>query len=317
MRPSDLKKVLPYAVVNAGVGVALGSVNRDAILALYKRFGAVLLKGFDSDLDDFGAFASSFCSVAVQNGSLNRARLGASEAIQSVNLGIQPFPLHPELSREPWKPDSCFFYCIKPPVSGGATTVCDGVEIVRQLPEDIRVMMEGARLKYIAPAGPDILKFWLGDPLPDSRLISNPPPNCPYSFERSGGQLVRVFTRPFLHKPMFSGSLAFGSFLLFARILRGIRTFPILDDGQIVPDDWVRIVRAISDQLTFPIFWERGDVLMLDNSRFMHGRTAVTDPEDRLIATYFGYLDRAIPDDEEPPNAIWRKPGFHPPQFGA
>ena len=52
---------------------------------------------------------------------------------------------------------------------------------------------------------------------------------------------------------------------------------------------------------------------MLDNTRFMHGRTAIADVSERLIATFFGYLAFAMPDPEEPPKALWRQANFSPP----
>jgi hypothetical protein len=61
------------------------------------------------------------------------------------------------------------------------------------------------------------------------------------------------------------------------------------------------------------VSWQAGDVLMLDNTRFMHGRTAIVDPGERFIATFFGYLSFAVPDPEEPPNAPWRTADFRPP----
>jgi hypothetical protein len=112
---------------------------------------------------------------------------------------------------------------------------------------------------------------------------------------------------------MFSDELAFGNFLLFARYLRGVRTYPLLDDGTPVPDDWVEAVRQVSDRLAVPVDWRKGDLLILDNTRFMHGRTAVTDPDNRLIATYFGYLADAPPNAEDPADPVWRRPGFLPP----
>jgi alpha-ketoglutarate-dependent taurine dioxygenase len=311
---SDPDAEQPYVRLDAEPNETLATVDRTQIRALYKQHGAILLKGFASDLEDFGAFAADFCPVAVYNESRNRARLGTARDIQSVNLGIQPFPLHPELSREPWKPDGCFFYCITPPQSGGATTICDGVAIVRDLPPDLKVAMQTRRLRYVAPAEPQILQYWLGSDKPDR--LADLPLGCPYEFERLGNQIVRTFSRPMLHKPMFSEELAFGNFILFARFLRGIRNFPLLEDGTPVPEDWMQAVKAVSDRLTVPIIWERGDLLMLDNTRFMHGRTAVTDADNRLIATYFGYLDFAVPDVEEPPNAVWRRPGFRPPPTG-
>ena len=52
---------------------------------------------------------------------------------------------------------------------------------------------------------------------------------------------------------------------------------------------------------------------MLDNTRFMHGRTAVVPGDPRLIASFFGYLKFALPDLEEPADPIWRLGVFRPP----
>lgn len=306
----------PYVRIDADPGGALDVLGTAELRSLYDSHGALLLRGFVTDLEAFGRFASEFCPVAVYNDSGNRGRIGEQGEIQTVNLGIRPFPLHPELSREPWKPDSCFFYCLTPPSRDGATTICDGVAIVRALPPGLREQMAARRIKYIIPAGARVLDYWLGTPEPDDRQLADPPPHCPYRFERVGGRISRVFSRPLLHRPMFIDEPAFGNFLLFARYLRGVKTFPLLDDGRPVPDDWVEAVKRASDPLTVPIEWRAGDLLMLDNSRFMHGRTAIAEGDGRLIATYFGYLPDAPPNPEEPADPIWRRPGFIPPATG-
>lgn len=300
-------------MVEARDRAPLSSLDRGEIEPLFREYGALLFRGFFTDLGEFRQFAQNFCPVSVFNDSRNRALLGEQQDVQSVNLGTRPFPLHPELSREPWKPDCAFFYCLKPPRHGGATTICDGVAIVRELPSAIRDAMSGRRLKYVQLAAPAVLDFWLGTTEPSAADLANPPPGCPYSFERVGDQIARIFTRPLLHKPMFTDELAFGNFLLFARYLRGVRNFPLLDDGSIVPDEWVEAVRRVSDRLTVAMDWRAGDLLMLDNSRFMHGRTEVGANDERLIATYFGYLPFAPANSEEPKDPAWRKPGFHPP----
>lgn len=300
----------PYVRLDAQADETLTSVSTEILRDLYKEHGALLLRGFTGGLEEFRRLAVELCPVAVQNDSRNRAPL--AQDVQSASLGTLAFPLHPELSREPWRPDTCFFYCVSPPVAGGETTICDGVAIVQNLPAGLREELASRRLKYMQAARPEELQFWLGTSDPDDATIANPPPHCPYHFDRIGSQVVRIFTRAMLHRPMFTDELAFGNFLLFARFLRG-RSFPLLDDGRPVPDEWLYMVKEVSERLTVPINWRRGDLLILDNSRFMHGRTALREGDGRLIATYFGYLAFAEPDEEEPPNAIWRRPGFHPP----
>ncbi len=305
----------PHVVLTAtGEGSAL-ALDPAAILSLYKAHGALLLRGFGANLANFAEFARQFCAGSVFNESPDRQLLDETRNIQSVNGGTAPFPLHPELSREPWKPDICFFACLEPPLALGATTFCDGVELVRQMPTAVRDGLTGRRLRYIQPVSPAILDYWLGTPTPDAALLAAPPPHCPYSFGSYGDQLVRIFTRPALHRPMFTDAPAFGNFLLFSFYHNRMRGYPSLDDGSTVPDAWLAAIKATGDDLSVAIEWQRGDLLMLDNSRFMHGRTAVVPKDTRLIASFFGYLKNAPCNPEEPANAPWRRGEFKPPML--
>jgi alpha-ketoglutarate-dependent taurine dioxygenase len=304
----------PHVTIIADRETSPLDLPSDTVVALYKQHGALLLRGFDTDLTSFRGFARQFCIGSTFNESRGRKLLDEAHNIQSVNRGVAPFPLHPELSREPWRPDVCFFGCLNPPSAEGATTLCDGVEIVKQLPDEVRRAFEGRRLLYVQPAMPEELEHWLGTTTPDDALLAAPPPACPYAFRRVQGQVLRSFTRPALHRPMFTDQPAFGNFLLFARYLLGLPNFPLFEDGSQIPTALVAAVKAVADRLTAPIAWRQGDLLMLDNSRFMHGRTAVRDAEERLIAAYFGYLTFAAPDAEEPAEAPWRRGPFSPPR---
>ena len=248
-----------------------------------------------------------FCTSAAFNRSEDREILDEKNRIQTANLGVKEFPLHPELSREPWKPDVCFFASLKDQTEGGETVICDGVEIVRRMSPDIYEALESRRLLYRQPLRQDEMQFWLKTDNPSEELLHNPPAHCPFSFLiAENQQIIRYFSRPALHTPMFSEQLAFGNFLFFAWFGLGVRNFPAFDDGSIVPVSLLEQIKEISDKITYPVAWQKNDLLMLDNTRFMHGRRKIVHPESRLIATYFGYLNFAIPSDEEPENAIWR-----------
>ena len=300
-------------IVAAGESGPL-DIDPGLITRLYRQHGALLLRGFAADLDGFRRFAERYCIASVFNDSRGRVVLDDANNIQSVNRGVAPFPLHPELSREPWRPDVCFFGCLNPPRREGATTVCDGVEIVRHLPADVRRALEGRRLLYAQPAIIEELDYWLGTANPSDAQLSAPPAGCPYFFWRAPAMIVRAFTRPALHRPMFTDAPAFGNFLLFARYCLGTKDYPLFEDGSQVPDSLLAVVKSVSDRLTAPIVWQKGDLLMIDNTRFMHGRTAIRDAEERLIASYFGYLRFAVPDEEEPADAPWRSGTFQPPR---
>lgn len=289
------------------------AIDPAQIIALYKAHGALLFRGFAADVAQFRSFSRQLCPTSVINESPGRQPIDPAHNIHTVDGGTGAFSLHPELSREPWKPDVAFFACLSPPSQGGATLICDGVALVRALPDIVRRGLEHRRLLYIKPTWPELLEFWLGDPNPTDALLAAPPSDCPYLFRRLEDQVVRFFTRPALHRPMFIDEPAFGNFLLFARFNNNRRDFPVLDDGYPVPEAWLQSIKAAGDSIAVPIAWHTGDLLMLDNTRFMHGRTPIIDAKERLIATYFGYVGFAKPDPEEPADPLWRRADFYPP----
>jgi alpha-ketoglutarate-dependent taurine dioxygenase len=303
----------PYATI-LGHRQALSTLSIAEFIAAYKRYGAVLLRGFEVDLSEFRDLTQSLCFGSVFNESPGRVVIDREQNIQTVNLGYEPFPQHPELSREPWKPDICFFWCIKSPSKGGETTVCDGVEIVRRLPPAVKNAFSRRRLRYQQPATAAEIAFWLGSHEPDAATIANPPVHCPYSFVRNNGEIHRYFLMPALHKPMFSDEPAFGNFLFFGRYFNRQRIFPTFENGESVPDDLLAEVKAVSDQVESPVAWQPGDIVILDNTRFMHGRRAILDLKERHIATYFGYVHFAVVEDRER-HFPWRVAAFKPPVF--
>lgn len=306
----------PLLVIEGSAGASPMTVDEAQLESEFRRHGALLLRGFDFDVEAFRRFADRLCSSSVFNESRNRALIDPKSNIQSVDLGTAPFPLHPELSREPWRPDVCLFACFEAPTRGGETTVCDGVEIVRRLPPAMVKEMLGRDLLYCQPATPEALEYWLGTRSPDSGQLASPPSECPYSFTEVEGRIFRCFSRPFLHEPMFHEGPAFGNFLLFARFALRVSHFPLLDGGQIVPAEWVNAIREAAAPITYAVRWERGDILIVDNSRFMHGRNPVLDAGKRKIASYFGYLPFAAPSKFEPTDPPWRRGTFQPPVSG-
>ena len=304
----------PHVLIEAAGETGPAALDSDRIAEVYRRHGALLLRGFGADAAALKVFARQFCSTAVVNESPGRSPIDPEAQIYSVNAGGEAFALHPELSREPWKPDVAFFACLSAPAGDGATTICDGVELVRALSPEVRHALERRRFCYPVPAWPNVLEYWLGTAAPTDAILRDPPAGCPYRFFRDrAGNIVRYFTRPALHKPMFAEGPAFGSFLLFARFNNNRHDFPMFEDFTTVPEPLVQAIKAAGDRTTAAIEWRDGDVLMLDNTRFMHGRTAIREPGRRLIATYFGYLNFAIPDPEEPADPIWRREDFVPP----
>ena len=50
-------------------------------------------------------------------------------------------------------------------------------------------------------------------------------------------------------------------------------------------------VKEISDEITYPVAWQKNDLVMIDNTRFMHGRRKVLNPEAEMRFTSTGAPD--------------------------
>lgn len=296
-----------------GGGAPLEGIDADAVRAALERDGALLLRGFATTLDGFGHLTEALCSSSVFNESPHRDLLDRRSGVQTVNKGGDPFPLHPELSREPWRPDVCMFACLSPPGVGGQTNVCDGIAVVESLSPALRAELDRRKLIYIQRALPEVLKFWLGTDNPTDQQLNAPPASSPYQFRRAQGNVLRIFTRPVFEQTAFQDKPAWANFLLFARDYLRKRNIPLLEGVGEFPDEWLDEVRQATRRHTYAHRWQQGDVLVIDNSRFMHGRRAIADADERQIATSFGYLKGIDRRPGEPVNPPWRTGRFIPP----
>lgn len=288
-------------------GDSLSELDDAEILDLFKTHGAVLFRGFSLDLPEFDAITSRFCSSFAFNESRGRKTVSSDGRTRTVNLGQEAFPLHAELSREPWKPDIAWFACATPPLCGGETIICDGRAVVAALGDETRQLLEDNRLEHKIPANPQDCERWLGVREPDAETLQRHAGTGPFEFSLVDGECFRTFYTPVLHRPMFLDEPVFANFLLFARYFHNNRTFPTFENGVEIPDELCMEIRQVADRLTVAVKWQQNDLIMLDNTRFMHGRNAVEDVDHRVILTQFGYANCAPLDDDTLRAEPWRR----------
>jgi alpha-ketoglutarate-dependent taurine dioxygenase len=58
--------------------------------------------------------------------------------------------------------------------------------------------------------------------------------------------------------------------------------FISFEDGTPIAPSLVARVREQAKAIAVPIKWSKGEVVMIDNSRVMHGRNAFTDPNRKI-----------------------------------
>jgi len=271
----------------------LEELDNQQIRELYRQHGAILFRGFEVNIASFTKFTDRFCDRYVHNESPGREVLSQDGRVQTVNLGHLRFPLHPELSREPWQPDVAWFACEQANELQGETTICDGIDAAKAFSSEVLEHLKTNALLHQIPTTLRWCAQFFGRRelnLDQVMALSNPEL---FEFALINGELNRCYTRPMLHKPMFSDEWAYGNFLVFARRGLRVRHFPCYPDGNEVPDELVDEIEKITNELAHEIKWQKQDLLMLDNTRIMHGRNPIGDPENRRILTQFGYLSFA------------------------
>ncbi len=269
----------------------LDSLDRDELLNLYRQHGGLLVRKFRWSAEDFRAFADQFCSGFVRNRAQGRKEISKDRRIQTVNLGGHLFPFHPEISREPWRPDVLFFGCKRAPREGGETQLADGTRMVEAMNPATREMLSRRSLLYRHPTSPESCARWLGVDEVTEAVMAERQDAKPFSFEiLPSGAYARSFRTPALHYPMFSDKLAFGNHMLFSRFMHNIRNFPLFDDESEMPEALCQEMNDLAYAVAYTHRWQKNDLLMVDNTRFMHGRPAFRVKGDRLIMSQFGYL---------------------------
>jgi alpha-ketoglutarate-dependent taurine dioxygenase len=301
--PSCLKSSKTYVTLSPTSNTdTLLNLSSDTVIPLFKRHGAILFRGYKVCPNDFYSFSSRFTVQDCLSPAGKRKLLNKKFGIQTVNLGSAAFPLHSELSQDFLKPDVCWFYCLAPPFQNGETLICDGCEIVSNLSSESRNMLSKRMLLHSTQMSLKNFNVRVKHRYGDwKQALMDPEIQLAYSL-RSPGLLRRLLLGrkrsisqhsliPCLHKPLFSEKLAFGNFLLFSRVRHRCLVYPTFEDGSHIPEKLVAEIKEVSDSLTIPITWRIGDLLMLDNTRFMHGRNCVDHGCKRMIYTRFGKIN--------------------------
>jgi alpha-ketoglutarate-dependent taurine dioxygenase len=262
-------------------------VDRDVVIEQFKTYGAVLFRSFSVGVEKFQELAKAYAVTRVPYPGRRRIAVSEDGMVQTVNIGKTAVPLHSELSHTPFRPDICWFYCVKAPKSGSATTLCDGTLVASSLPDSVRYQVDGRMLRYRMKRSPSFWEMFLGTR--DMVAVREFLEGGPYSefFRMEGDEVIQDFVMPFLHDAKFVGRKALAN-----NIVHNSRTcppplqYPTFEDGSYIPENLIREIRDVEDGLTLEVRWRDEDLLMFDNTRFMHGRRRVQDPE-RTIWTQF------------------------------
>ncbi|MET0623203.1 MAG: TauD/TfdA family dioxygenase [Pyrinomonadaceae bacterium] len=255
---------------------SLLDLDDTAVQDLFKSSGVLLFRNFELDEAAFPAFVARFTSQYLRDEYGNsRVPDPTGGFVQGVTLGSKPIELHSENSVSAERPDLIWFYCTAPALEGGETTFCDGVEVWNRMSDEAKQMFLSKKVKYAVTAPREVyLNREQNVVLRVGRLKFA---GTTYRFNDDESLTVEYVVSAV-------NKIRYGERLAFANGITGpypsYRT--TFEDGSGIPPAVMQEIRQLHQQLTENIPWRAGDLAMIDNSRFLHGRRAFSDKQRRI-----------------------------------
>jgi alpha-ketoglutarate-dependent taurine dioxygenase len=259
-------------------GKSIAEVDVDFIDLVKGRFretGVVLLQDFKATAPQFYQFAQRFLTVCTFDQGGSKTPPAADNYLQRILPKGHAQDLHCENGRSPFRPNLLWFYCEQPAARGGETTVADGAAIWRSLSQPVQQRFTSSKIRYRdvfnAERVPRLLHTILGNY--DKYLSEG------LSLHFHQDRVIKEYVTSALCPLRFSEGVA------FCNSITGPYLGDVLfEDGTPLGEPLTAEIKRAHATSTEEIRLGAGDVLMLDNLRFMHGRRAFDDPNRALYS---------------------------------
>ncbi len=265
----------------------LTSLNKKKIINIFEKKGVIIFRGFKIIPNKLTSFTDLF-TYRYANDAARRTKMFKNKNIKSVDLGNAEMALHSEASFSPSWPEILWFCCIKAPKKSGFTTLSDGVQFYRKLSTKSKKFFLGKQILYnlVVPFKGDLdVKKYLKNRKKKElkEWILEVPGTFDTKINFKKGFVETKYMTFALSKTRNINQLAFCNHLqaVFGTDPQIIECS--LLNGSKIPDLIYREIRKISDETKFSIKWKKNDLCMIDNQRFMHGRSKILEFEKREI----------------------------------
>ncbi|MBD2567371.1 TauD/TfdA family dioxygenase [Anabaena lutea] len=256
-------------------------------LESFKTFGVVLFRGFGVDYQQMKNFAEKFSSRFV----LDKDRPivdPRNKYVTLVDPGMHYVSPHCENANSPFRPDVIWFCCGVPAAQGGETLYWDGIRVWQELSEELRQLFISKKIKFLQkfPAADWKRFLGVGATVADVKRTLNGIPGLTYNINEDQSISIEYVCSAVV-KTKYGNQDAFANSLIAEyKNPRGVVTFA---DGSAIPSTVINQIQQVMNNLTEVIPWQAGDLVMIDNSRFLHGRRSFTD-KNRRIYSLLSYL---------------------------
>lgn len=267
------------------------AVSNEAVRDRFLRHGSVLLRGFDADPQRMKLFAERFAS-RFNRDQARPSVPGTDGFVQSVTEGQAEVAPHSEQANSPFRPDAILFCCTSPAVSGGSTLIWDGVEVWRRLSSATRDYLATHRLRFFQKYSAPRWRAFLGAGADLAMLqqVLDGRDDVSYFIGDGDALYLEYLCSPVVRTRQGVATLS-NSMLLEYRTLRDRHGASMaastltFEDGRAVDEALIAEIDEALAPLARAISWQPGDLVMIDNVRCMHGRSAFDDPYRKIFSS--------------------------------
>lgn len=282
MVETDLLLISSAKIIQNNNDQSILQLSATEILGYFKSFGVLLFRGFGVDYEQMKTFAEKFSSSFV----LDKDRPivdPRNKYVTLVDPGMHYVSPHCENANSPFRPDVIWFCCGVPASQGGETLYWDGVRVWKELSEELRQLFIAKKIKFFQkfPAADWKRFLGVGATLADVKRTLNGIPGLSYKINEDQSIAIEYVCSAVV-KTKYGNQDAFANSLIAEyKNPRGVVTFA---DDSPIPSTVINQIQPVINDLTEVIPWQIGDLVMIDNSRFLHGRRSFADRKRRIYS---------------------------------
>lgn len=299
----------PLVIEPAMAGVDLAAWAKDHRQQLEGWLGehrALLMRGFEiGTLEAFQAVVAASSSgepLQYKDRSTPRFEVGSGVYVSTIYPPEQRIKLHNEGTYWQAWALKIYFCCLVPSTTGGETPICDVRKVFEAIDPQIREEFERRKIMYVRNYNHGVGLTWQ-----EAYQASEPSEVESYlrgnGIEWEWGEEGRLRTRQIrpavrIH-PTGGEKVWFNHGAFFhissqepevrAQLLSsfGVENLPYntyYGDGEPIDDEVIAHIHRAYQQNTLKFLWQQGDVLLLDNMTFAHGRESYTGDRNVVVA---------------------------------
>lgn len=270
--------------------------NHKKILKKYLYYGCVIFRNFKvKNLKEFQSTVFSSHKNILNYNESSTPRTEIKKKIYTSTEISNKFtiPLHNELSYSKKYPRNLWFYCEKPSLTGGETSIASTRKVFKRINKKISNLFKEKKIKYIRRYGYGADLSWKNVFNTDKKnVVEKYCKKNGFKIKWEGNKLITEQTNnATLNHPIHKFEIWFNQAHLFHNSnlnkktkkaflkIFGKNKFPRdakFGDNSNISCEHLNHVRNAFKKEKYKIKWKKGDVVLIDNFHISHGREKYT-----------------------------------------